>query len=247
MARKPAWHFALRIKGVSLDTLPMSALADYISEFAALLGGDAQPVLDSIVRSSIIVRARQAGDQHPAYTRQRLQQAANDPTVPAGRSFRRLGDLMAASGARGDVVDEQHNTVIVFPAARRAPVIPELIVADVGTLDGQVVGVSGADDTVHLRLLDIGNVEYKITLRDLAMAQELAKLFRGPPVRVFVHGTWRRSPGGGWSPHAVYADRIEVLDASSAAEVFQELRAIKTGWSNIENPLDELAEIRGDG
>ena len=246
MAKKPNWDYALRIKGVSLETLPIAVLAEYLKEFASLMGDSAKPVLDGIVKGSVIVRVRQAGE-HPAYTRNRLQQAANDPLGPGGRSYERITQLMVRNGAKGDVIDRQEHTVIAFPgSAQPEEPEPDVILSDVGTLDGLVVGVSGADDTVHLRLQDQGGVEHRITLRDLAMARSLAARFRTSPVRVHVHGTWRRSPKGKWEAHQVYADRIEDLDEDSAKQVFDTLRSIKTGWTDLADPLAELADIRGE-
>jgi hypothetical protein len=245
MAKKLDWDYALRIKGTSLDTLPIAVLAEYLKEFAALIGEGARPVLNGIVRGSVIVRVRQAGE-HPAYTRNRLQQAANDPLGPGGRSYTRISDLMAKNGARGDIIDRQENTVVAFPGIAESSIAePDLIIFDTGTLDGHVVGVSGADDTVHLRLQDQGGVEHKVTLRDITMARTLAARFRAGPVRVYVHGTWKRSPDGKWEAHQVYADQVEDLDESTAKEVFDTLRSIKTGWTDVEDPLRELAEIRG--
>ncbi|ODT36963.1 MAG: hypothetical protein ABS55_04650 [Lautropia sp. SCN 70-15] len=245
MAKKPDWDYALRIRGVTLKTLPVAVLADYLKEFAALLGDDSKPVLDGIVKGSVVVRVKQVG-QHPAYTRARIQHAANDPLGPGGRSFVKLSELMNRSGARGEIVDRQENTVVSFPVfAAKEYAAPEMTVSDVGTLDGRVVGISGADDTVHLRLLDKGSVEHRIVLRDIAMAQDLAKRFRSDIVRVHVHGTWRRTDSGKWEPHAVYADRVEILDGASPRDFVQTLRAIKTGWSEMQEPLKELADIRG--
>ncbi len=246
MAKKPDWDYALRIKGVSLETLPIALLGEYLKEFASLMGESARPVLDGIVKGSVIVRVRQAGE-HPAYTRNRLQLAANDPLGPGGRSYARIADLMARSGARGDIIDREKHTVVAFPGVTAVQEVePDLIISDTGTLDGHVVGVSGADDTVHLRLQDQGGIEHRITLRDLGMARNLAARFRAGPVRVHVHGTWRRSAGGKWEAHQVYADLVEDLDEESAKSVFDTLRAIRTGWTDAEDPLKELAEIRGE-
>nr|WP_312375018.1 hypothetical protein [Delftia acidovorans] len=247
MAKKPDWDYALRIRGVTLKTLPVAVLAEYLKEFAALLGEEAKPVLDGIVKGSVIVRVKQAGN-HPAYTRNRIKHAANDPLGPGGRSFVRIAELMSRNGAKGEIVDRQENTVIAFPsfAANEEPA-EEITISEEGSLDGKVVGISGADDTVHLRLLDKGGSEYRIVLRDISMAQDLAKRFRSDVVRVHVHGTWRRTADGKWTPHAVYADRVEVLDTTSAKTVFNELRSIKTGWSDMVDPIKELADIRENG
>jgi len=245
MAKKPDWDYALRIKGVTLRTLPVSYLADYLKELVGLMGDDSRPVLDGIVRGSVVVRVKQTGD-HPAHTRARLRAAANDPSGPAGKSYSRIVGYMARDGAHGEIVDHQDAVVVRFAVDRQVtPAEPELTVNDVGTLDGRVVGVVGADDTVHVRLRDHGGIEHKVVLRDLAMARELASRFRAGPVRVHVHGTWRRTVEGKWEAQQVYADRVEELDDLSAKEVFDELRAIPTGWAAVADPLKEWASIRG--
>lgn len=245
MAKKPEWDYALRIRGVTLKTLPIATLAEYLKEFAALLGENARPVLDGIVRGSVVIRAKQAGE-HPAYTRNRIQHAANDPVGPGGRNYKRISELMSRDGHRGEIIDRQEVTVVVFDAPGHAETAAaDLIISDTGTLDGHVVGVSGADDTVHLRLLDRGGVEHRITLRDLGMAKSLAARFRADRVRVHVHGTWRRTAEGKWEAHQVYADQIEDLDERTAKEVFDELRQIHTGWSDTPDALKEWNEIRG--
>lgn len=245
MARKPDWDFALWIKGVTLRTLPVSLLADYLKELAGMMGEGSRPVLDGIVRGSVVVRVKQTSD-HPAVTRNRLQVAMNDPVSAGGKSYRRIASFMERDGAHGEIVDRNNVVVVLFEGARRSSAVePEMIVTDTGMLDGSVIGVVGADDTVHVRLLDKGGIEHRITLRDLAMARSLATRFRGGPVRVHVHGTWRRRTDGKWEASQVYADRIEDLDDLPAKAVFDELRAIRTGWSEVADPIAEWAELRG--
>jgi hypothetical protein len=158
MAKRLDWDYALHIKGVTLRTLPVSRLADYLKELAGLMGDESRPVLDGIVRGSVVVRVKQTGE-HPAHTRARLRAAANDPTGPGGKSFSRINSLMARDGARGEIVDRQNVVVLKFAVDQAAALAePEMTVTDVGMLDGRVVGVVGADDTVHVRLRDHGGI-----------------------------------------------------------------------------------------
>jgi hypothetical protein len=245
MAKRPDWDYALHIKGVDLKSLPMSALAEYLKEFANLLGENAKPVLDGIVKGSVVVRAKQHGE-HPAITRNRLQIMQTNGDSVAAKSYQKLQTMLARDQARADVVDRQMKVVVSFAqieAANERAI--ESIVHDTGTIDGRVVSITGADDTVHIKLMNDQQQEYKITVRDLGLAKELASKFRGPIVRVHVHGTWKRDINGKWIGHSIYADSLEELEEDSLLDVMSRLKAHPGGWLAIEDPTAEWLEIRG--
>jgi hypothetical protein len=121
----------------------------------------------------------------------------------------------------------------------------EVIVQDSGTVDGIVVGMESADDTVHVRLRDMNNDEARVIVRDMSIARELARRFRDQPVRMHVHGTWKRDTSGVWSPHKLYADTFEDMDNSTPLEIFERLRKIPgNGWSDVEDPLTAWRSLR---
>lgn len=246
MSKRGEWDFALRLRGTTPGTLPLAALADYMKEFAALLGDDAKPVFAGVVKGSTVLRARQT-DDHPVVTKHRIQAAANDTVGAAGRSFRRLSEMVTRDSYRAEVLDWDKNVVLQFQSAKPVPTADdELLVHDAGELDGCVVSVAGVDDTVHIRLSDPAGGDHKVVTRDMKIAQALAARFRGGPVRVQVHGTWKRTNSGKWEAHQVYVDDFEDLDDVAVSEVFTPLKGTpESGWSRSADPTTEWEEIRG--
>lgn len=245
MAKKPDWDYALHIKGVDLKSLPMTVVAEYIKEFANLLGESAKPVLNGIVKGSVVLRAKQQGD-HPAITRNRLQTIDTTSDSATAKSYQKLQTMLARDQARADVVDRQENVVVHFApidAANESKI--ESIIHDTGTIDGRVISITGADDTVHIKLINDQLQEYKVTVRDLDLAKELASKFRGPIVRVHVHGTWKRDINGKWVGHSIYADSVEDLEEDSLIDVMSQLKEHPGGWLKIKDPIAEWLEMRG--
>lgn len=245
MSTRKEWDFALHIKGVSMDTLDLARLGDYMKEFASLLGQGSSPKFAGIVKGSVVMRARDCGE-HPAITRNRLQQAANDE-APAHAAFSRISSLLRQDGARGQVLDRGKNVIVSF--AKRTAAnddAPEVIIPDTAELDGVVVGIIGTDDTAHVKLQQHGGTVISITVRDMSLARELAKRFRLESVRIHTHGTWKRTKNGVWEPHAIYADRLEDIDQKNAHDVFTELAAVPgNGWAHTEDADALWRKIRG--
>lgn len=238
MGKAKEWDIALKIRGLTPRTLPLSRLAEYLREFAALLGDEGKPVFAGIVAGSVVIRARETLQQPVALVRSRVRAAREDREAPGGRNYARLNELMAGDGANGIVLDKDENTIVELPGRQTVVQPPrEYTMSDVGFIDGLVVGIAGVDDTVHIRIQEASGSTHSIDLRDLARAREVAQHFRAEPVRVHVHGTWTRTVDGKWVPKDVHFDRFEVLDVGTAREVFDALAAIPgNGWADIADP-----------
>lgn len=230
------WDFAMKIKGVTLDTLDMARVADYLREWAGLLGDKAKPRFAGVVKGSVVLRARQGGD-HKAVVRHRLKLAAANDEAPGRDHFDRIVRLLDADGAKAAVIDRSEDVVIEFPSIRPSSLrAKEYIVNDSAEIDGIVVGVEGIDDTAHLRVQDPRGQVISMQLRDMTMARAAAGHFRGEPIRVRVHGTWRRSPEGDWSPLSLHVDSVETLDQATVAELMERLRLIPgNGWADMDS------------
>lgn len=246
MSKKVEWDYALRLRGITPESLLMSDLAQYLKEFASLLGSENKPVFEGIVKGSALARSK-VTCTHPALVRQRIVQAANDPESSGAPSFRRIQDLLGTHGLSAQVVDVNKCVVIDFPKRQiEIDTEPELLISDTAQLDGQVIYVVGQDDTVHIQLSDVGGRKHAITVTNLNVAKELAKRFRGGVVRVNVHGTWKRNKNGVWEINKVYADSFEDLDERSPLDVFNDLRNVpNNGWAMQIDPIEEWKKIRG--
>lgn len=239
------WTYALKIRGCNPANLSMDKFAEYVREFSILLGNDSGIRFAGLVKGSAVLRAYVSGQAEQA-VQVRLLQAKTLPESPAADQAQKVGRILGRDGFRAELLDRENNKVLEFNTAVAAnEAMKEVVVQDSGTIDGVVVGIEGADDTVHVRLRDMDGLEARVIFRDLAQAREMAHRFRGAPVRVHVHGTWKRSPDGVWATNKVYVDHFEDLDEESALEIFEKLRSIPgNGWSDIENPLDAWRSLR---
>jgi hypothetical protein len=239
------WTYALKIRGSNPANLPMDKFAEYVLEFSALLGNEPGIRFAGLVKGSAVLRAYVPAHEEQA-TQVRLMQARTIPDSQPAEQAQKLCKIFRRDGFRAELLDRKANKVLEFDGQETAnDTLKEVVVSDSGTIDGIVVGIEGADDTVHVRLRDMDGLEARIIFRDLVQAREMAHRFRGAPVRVHVHGTWKRSPEGAWTTKMVYADSFEDLDETSALKIFEKLRSIPgNGWSDIENPLEAWRSLR---
>lgn len=239
------WTYALKIRGSDPASLPQSKLAEYLRELSTLLGDMPGIRFAGLVKGSAVLRSY-VPPQDEQTVQVRLLEARTIPGSPPADQANKVAKLLGRDGFRAELIDRKHNKVLDFIAPEAAnQAMGEVTVSDSGTIDGVVVGIQGADDTVHVRLRDSDGAESRVIFRDLAQARELAHRFRGGPVRVHVHGTWKRSSDGVWTANNVYADRFEDLDETSALDVFEKLRAIPgNGWSGVDDPMNAWRGLR---
>lgn len=243
------WDFALKIRGVTPSTVPMGQLAEYLREFAGLLGDDAKPVFVGMVKGSVVLRARETGTLPPAIVRTRMRTARHSREAPGGKSYARLRELLAKDRATGTVLDCSGETIVEI-AAQPEPQsnAMEHVISDRGEIDGVIVGIQGIDETVHVRVQGQDGAVASVELRDISRARAIAQHFRGDPVRLRVRGTWKRSADGAWAPEHLHFEGLEELDPRTAREILDELSSISgNGWDTVDDLDKAIDELRSEG
>lgn len=239
------WDYSLHIKGVTKDSLGLLRLAEYLKAFAQLLGEDAKPKFAGIVNGSAVLRARDDSDR-PENTRMRISTAAQHAESPGHTYYAQIERMMVENSARGEIIDKNKIVLLKFEATAANDDPRDVVIHDEAELDGVIVGVTGSDDTAHVKLQIAHKVVYSIAVRDIGLAKKLATKFRGETIRLHVHGTWKRKFDGTWYAHSLYADRIEDLDQRSADEVLKEMLAIpNNGWSDMKDSIVFWKDLRG--
>lgn len=246
MTKKDSWDYALRLRGTDPSSIPMAKLAEYLKDWAGLLGEANTPVFRGIIKGSVVLRASVNADKK-IDVRGRLLAAKTQSDSAAAKFIEKLNTAMARDALRGSVIDSSGSVVLEFNKQTKPEVAPaEYIVPDNGTIDGVVVGIQGVDDTVHIRLQEANGAVFSLGLRDLAMARKFAAHFRGEPIRVQVHGTWKRTAAGVWEPHNLMVDSFDDLDQIDAKELMDRLRAIpNNGWADMKDPIGFWKDLRG--
>lgn len=235
--------FKLRITAYSPDTIPMSRLAEYMLQIAALMGSESHVHFNGLNKGSTVLRVKVEQEDVPKVN-ERLAKA-NKPDAPADvvRPVKALNDLLRADNARA-TLKQGTAQIIKFPGCD-TPVIQRIgPVKEAGQLEGTVISVGGKDNTKHIRMLGHDGEEYKLTTRSLELAKDLGNnLFS--PVRVNGMGTWYRNEDGQWELDNFIVQSCEPLEDTSLIEAVAGLRDIDgDNWKKLPDPLAAWHELR---
>lgn len=222
MGTRVEWDFALELSGITPDDLPMALLADYLRQWAELIGVAHQPVFKGVIKGSASLRSQ----VHPlerTNTQVRLRNAANDDKVRP--LLETLEGMLARDGLRrARIIDRDRHVLQVVVPTPAAPA-DTLVVTDAGEIDGRVYRLSGKDESTSVGLIEDGTGRtISVETNSDSLARQFAAHFKGAILRVRVHGTWTRHPDGRWEPKRLTADRFDVLDD---APLIDTLRALQ--------------------
>jgi hypothetical protein len=236
--------FTLRIESVPLDDLPARRLAAYLDEFARLLGEEASTRFANAAEGSTRISVRSLPMAVPK-VRARLIAARDGALDDACRAVNRLDAMLTEDNASGALTEEgQPGIIIRFPGANaRAARLP--VIAEIGSLQGELVRIGGRDETAHAMLQDHSRIYTCVVSRDMARA--LGKYLFGPPLRLHGRGRWRRTPDGTWEVVDFRAGAFDVLDNASLIEAAERLRqAGGFGHRDAAEAWRELRALRSD-
>lgn len=245
MARA-SWTYMLRLLRRNPDRIRMDRLAEYMREFARLIGTENQPIFCGIRTASTGIKAAvPVAHQRAAYVR--LRAARSVPDSKGAPALRAIETMMAEDRIKqAEMLDAGRKVVFLLDApAINDPV--EAQIQQVGTIDGTITGIVGADDTMHLHLRDHLGRDLRLVVRNEDLARQLLSRFRLGMVRVAVHGTWIRTEQG-WVPDTskCTVDGFETLDDTSPLEIFEAIRAIPgNGWNDLPDADAAWRDLRG--
>ncbi len=225
-------------------TIPMKRLAQYLEKMSALLGCQNHVHFKKIIKGS----ARQIldVDEVAAVEVANNLRAANDGTWADGVKCRKEINRMLMADSQVGYLRVVHGPKIMEFLGRNTPIAQEVMVHEVGELDGVVILVGGKDATVPVHLKGADGDYYNCNTTK-AIAKQLAQLIFDKQVRVTGKGTWRRDPEGVWNMEAFQITEFIEWDDVSLQDFVNEMRSVLgSGWNAMEDPHAELKRIRGD-
>jgi hypothetical protein len=238
------------IDAYSPETIPMVKLAEYMADFAALLGRDNAVHFAGLESGSTKLAARVEFEDLPKVTHRLNDIRRGAPPKDAAKLFAQIDDRLANDNAIGRILIEGEDgtaaaELLAFPGRERPKAQAWGPFNEDGNLDGLLISVGGKDETVPLRLQN-GDATYSNCDTTRAVARELGKhLFE--PVRVFGTGRWTREPDGTWTLVRFRVHRFEVLSNDSLRDTVNALRAVRgSEWKIMADPLAELTDLRSD-
>ncbi|WP_131193696.1 hypothetical protein [Lichenihabitans psoromatis] len=231
------------------ETIPMAKLADYMSDFASLLGRDYGVHFAGLETGSTKIAALVEHQDVPKVAARLSDIRRGNPTKDAAKTFEQIDIRLANDNAIGRVYAEDANgeiaELLAFPGRTRPKPLSYGPFNQDGHLDGLLISVGGKDESISLRLQN-GDTTYSSCDTTRTIARELGKhLFE--PVRIHGVGRWIRETDGKWTLMRFKVHRFEVLGTDSLRDAVAALRAVRgSGWKDVADPLGELADMRRD-
>lgn len=227
------------------ETLPMQRLAEYMLQFAKLLGEPERVHFVHVERGSAVLLARIESVAAPKVER-RLAEAAKGQGEPeALKAYQALDDMLADDNAVGQLLDEFGTEVISFQGRDRPKPLEYGPLREDGELEGIIINMGGRGEIVPIGLQD-NEKTHRCSARR-SVARDLAKHYDRGLLRVYGTGTWTRLGSGAWLMRAFEIKQFEPLDDTPLADVIRRLHGVEgADWGD--EPIKELERLRsGEG
>jgi hypothetical protein len=241
------WHeYKLTIDVFSIDSLPMSRLAEYMAELARLLGEQERVHFARLEPGSAVLVSRIEEPALPKVGERLGKVRAGHGPKDAMQAYKALDTLLAKDNAVATLTTGDAE-IIAFPGRTRPRPMRYGPFREEGSLDGTVIRVGGHGATIPVLIEDAEGAEYACQT-SLEKSKQLALLYRGPIVRVYGSGKWIREETGSWTLLAFDIASFEILEDAPLMEVVTELRAVRgSDWHKDTALSDALGLRREEG
>lgn len=235
---KDGEEFRFKIDAYSPQKIPMLRLAEYMQQLAQIMGETAQVHFHRLVRGSTVIVSKIEREAVPKVRARVSQVRAGDGPSEAQRAYESVNRLLRDDDAIGAL---QGGGAVILPFPGRDETKETFdSVRQHGFVDGRIVGVRGADETVHF-ILKVEDRQISGFVATGTVANALGKKW-GEIVRLNGRGKWKRDNEGLWSLEEFKVESFDVLDDVPLSTALSALRAIPTEWDD--NAFSDLDEIR---
>ncbi len=241
-------RYTLFIDAFTPETIPMARLAQYMQNLAAMLGHDAAVHFETLKPGSTQLVARIDHEDIPKVATDLVQLKRGEGRPEATRAQAAIDRLLAEDNASGFVYEDedQSTKIIAFLGVTRPKPTTFGPFNQEGSIDGILISVGGADQTVHLQLQN-GDMKYTGIETNRETARRLAKHMY-EPVRIFGTGRWLRDEEGTWLLKKFKVDSYNVLAADDLKDAVEQMRKIEgSEWKEMDDPIGTLKALRETG
>jgi hypothetical protein len=226
----------------------MARLAQYMQNLAAILGHENAVHFDKLQPGSTRLVTKVDHEDVPKVATHLAQVKRGEGSAEATKAQAEIDRLLAEDNASGFVYedDDESAEIIDFPGVNRPrPTVYGPFNQD-GSLDGILVSVSGADQTVHLQLQN-GAIKYTGIETNRETARRMARHMY-EPVRILGTGRWLRDAQGNWLLKKFRVASYTALAVGDLKEAINHMREIEgSDWKRMEDPVRALRALRDKG
>jgi hypothetical protein len=238
-------EYKFNIDAYTPDSIPMSRLAEYLTDLAVLLGNRERVHFNRVEPGSTTPVIRVEWEAEPK-VRERLHKVklkeAPDDVLRADRDINRK---LAEDNAIGTLHDPSGSKVLQFPGRELLKKLVFGPITQSGVFQGVPISVGGERDPVPIHLED-GKDKY-IVYAKRQVAKEIAQYLFTTPIRVEGSGRWIRHADGEWELLDFRVTDYKLIEDADIRKDVNELRGIPAEWKKLDDPLSVLTEIKQGG
>jgi len=224
----------------------MSTLAEYMKDFANLLGETEHVHFKSLTSGSAVLNAVTDNKQQDEKIRLKLVSVTRGNACDNDmKAYHALNSRLRKDNATAELKFGK-SKLINFPG-KKEPIYPDIgPILESTELEGELIRVGGKDESIHMLLLDNNGIQQKLSTKDKQLAIDMAKhLFT--KITVKGQGSWTRTEEKGWVLNDLKISEFAPVEETSFAELVMKLQSIEgTGWSDMDDPITEALKIRGN-
>ena len=238
-------EYRFKIDAFTPGTLPMARLAEYLTDLAVILG-EPQNVHFMRIEPGSAVLVQKIDDVALPKVKGRTREV-RDGSAPqdAMKAYHRTNKRLKQDNCVGLLSEEDGAEIIRFPGREEEERVSFGAFNQDGSLDGRVIVIGGTGDPVPVHIQQGEDVYNCVASRDVAAT--LGPYIFNFELRVRGTGRWLRDEDGAWVMQRFVISSFQLLEEQTLANVVAGLRNVPgSGWRDVENPFDELKEIRGD-
>jgi len=235
-------EYRLRIADMDKERLSMSRLAEYLTDLSALIGYKSSVHFSHLEDGSTQIVAKIDYQDAPK-VKERLRSARqSDVAEEVDRAFRRINRRLRTDNTSANLITGNH-TVIEFPGNKVRTDLEFGPFNEQGSLVGIPIRIGGKNDPVPVHLRDLDGTIYECLAR-IGVAQGIAQYMFEKPIKADGVGRWRREASGEWIMEKFTIKDFTPVRKDTLTEAVKRLRKIKSPWTDSEDPIRELQEIR---
>lgn len=217
--------------------VPLWRLAEYMREFAKLLGEADDVYFSGISKGSVCIAAHsKRGNGLGAAARRAVNVSRGEGNQDSRKSYETIG-AMAAKDGRSARLTRRNSVLLHFPTGRLIQPKP-LSIRDWGHVVGYVSAIyedKAEGVKVRIRPLDGGALIYGTAPGHIG--DKLAQYFK-KTIRIEGVGWWERDQQGAWSVREIEVEGFQPVETVGIRQAVDRLRALPVEWED--DPLDEI-------
>jgi hypothetical protein len=235
-------EYRFEIDAFTPTTMPMSRLAEYVSDLAKMFGNNNSVHLLKIDQGSTVPVIMVEWEAEPK-VRDRIRAIkSHEAPDEAQQAAKDIDRRLLQDNAKAILVDPAGGKLYRFPGREAATKLEFGPVSQTGAFQGVPIKIGGENDPVPVHLED-GRDKY-IVLARRSLAKDIAQHLFTSVVRVEGAGRWIRHTDGEWEMLSFHANSFSVIEDADIRKNISELRNLSGNWKKLDDPLTELEQIR---